>query len=76
VERGLEDYLLGYVPTRRVGRARAHAIAGHLGVPLLDPDVVGLRSADSIHLLEESAERYAEAFTALLERYLPGPSIE
>jgi hypothetical protein len=40
-------------------------------VPLLDPDVRGLRTADAVHLLEESAQRYARAFTDLLEPYLP-----
>jgi hypothetical protein len=63
--------LLAYVPTRRVGRARAHAIAERLGVPLIDPALADLRTADAIHLLEESSDRYARAFTGLLEAHLP-----
>jgi len=76
IEEGGGALLLAYVPTKRVGRSRAHAIARHLGVPLIDPDLEGLRTADAIHLLEASAERYALAFTDLLEAYLPAPPIE
>ena len=43
------------------------------GVPILDPNVTGLVTADRVHLLEESAERYARAFTRLLEPFLPRP---
>jgi len=71
IDEGGGNLLLAYVPTERVGRARAHAIAQHLGVSILDPDLAGLRTADALHLLEVSSERYARAFTDLLESHLP-----
>jgi hypothetical protein len=71
IDDGGGNLLLAYVPTKRVGRGRAHAIAEYLGVPIIDPDPPGLRTADAVHLREESSDRFAGAFTELLERYLP-----
>jgi hypothetical protein len=70
IEAGGGRLLLTYVPTRNIGRARAHTIAKHLGVPVLDPRLAGLRTADGVHLLIDSAERFARRFTELLDGVL------
>ena len=73
VERRGGELVLAYVPSRFQGRNRAHTIAEYLGVPLLDPPVRGLRTADGFHLRVDSAERYARAFLRQLEAHLPQP---
>ncbi len=64
------ELLLSFIPSRFVARNRSVEIAQHLGVPLLDPKLSNLRTADGVHLLEESADRFADGFTRLLDAYL------
>jgi hypothetical protein len=73
IERRGGELALAYVPSRFQGRNRAHSIARYLGVPLLDPPVRGLTTADGFHLRADSAERYARAFLGQLEALLPQP---
>ena len=62
--------VLTFVPTPRASRARAMAMAEHLGVPLVAPRVPGLATVDGSHLTRESAARFTDAFFAELEPLL------
>jgi hypothetical protein len=73
LERRGARLVLATVPSNLRDRGRAHALAEHLGVPIVDPEVAGLRTSDGIHLRRESARRYAEVFLSALEPYLPEP---
>ncbi len=62
--------VLTFVPTPKASRARAIAMAEHLGVPLVAPRVPGLATVDGSHLTRESAAQFTDAFFAELEPLL------
>ncbi len=69
------------VPGRDVSLTHAQMLADLVGVPLVAPDVPGLRTMDGSHLTDESAVRYAAVFFQHLDPVLdelldvhPGPS--
>ncbi len=64
------------VPGRDVSLTHAQMIADATGVPLVAPEVPGMRTMDGSHLTDESAAVYAQAFfqhlDPVLDRVLAG----
>lgn len=60
--------VLCVIPAPDVSLHRARAMAAHLGVPLLVPQVAALRTIDGSHVSVESAERVA---ASLLQQLAP-----
>lgn len=58
------------VPGRDVSLTHAQMLADMVGVPLVAPDVPGLRTMDGSHLTDESAQRYASVFFQHLDPIL------
>lgn len=58
------------VPGRDVSLTHAQSLADSLGVPLVAPEVPGLRTMDGSHLTDESAARYAPIFFQHLDPVL------
>ena len=56
--------VLTIVPTVETRRAEATAIAAKMGLPLITPQLDGLRTFDGSHLEAASAERWSAAFLA------------
>jgi len=54
--------VLTLVPTVATKRGEAEAIAARLGMPLVTPEIDGLRTFDGSHLDHESAQRWSAAF--------------
>jgi hypothetical protein len=54
--------ILTIVPTVETRRAEATAIAAKLGLPLIAPQLDGLRTFDGSHLEAASGERWSAAF--------------
>lgn len=73
--------ILTYVPSPENNRRLANAIARSLGLDLISPDGVGLRTIDGSHLDRDSAQVFTTAFLAAagprLARCLnePGPGL-
>jgi hypothetical protein len=61
------EMILTYVPKPTNDRARAKAIARHLGCRFVAPQLARLRTIDGSHLDEYSAARFAAAFFRELE---------
>lgn len=62
--------IFALVPGRDVSLTHAQILADLVGVPLVAPDVPGLRTMDASHLTDESAARYAAVFFQHLDRVL------
>ena len=60
------------VPAPDVSLSHASQLAEMVGVPLVAPDVDGLRTMDGSHLTDESAARYAAVFFQHLDPVLDG----
>ncbi|WP_239493189.1 hypothetical protein [Luteitalea sp. TBR-22] len=58
------------VPGPDVSLTHARQLADMTGVPLVAPEVEGLRTMDGSHLTDESAERYASVFFRYLDPVL------
>jgi hypothetical protein len=58
------------VPGPDVSMTHARMLADMVGVPLVAPEVAGLRTMDDSHLTDESAERYAAVFFQHLDPVL------
>ena len=58
------------VPGRDVSLTHAQMLADMVGVPLVAPEVPGLRTMDGSHLTDESAQRYASVFFQHLDPFL------
>jgi hypothetical protein len=58
------------VPGRDVSLTHAQMLADMVQVPLVAPDVAGLRTMDGSHLTDESAARYASVFFQHLDPVL------
>ena len=58
------------IPGRDVSLTHARQLADLVGVPLVAPEVSGLRTMDGSHLTDESAARYAAAFFQHLDPVL------
>lgn len=56
------------IPGRDVSLTHAQMLADVLQVPLVAPEVAGLRTMDGSHLTDESAARYASVFFQHLDR--------
>lgn len=70
VEAGGGSLVFVLIPGRDVSLTHAQMLADMVGVPLVAPEVPGLRTMDGSHLTEESAVRYASAFFQHLDPVL------
>jgi hypothetical protein len=70
VERAGARLVFVLVPGRDVSLTHAQLLAKMTGVPLVAPEVQGLRTMDGSHLTDESAARYASVFFQHLDPVL------